>query len=427
MLKQTIANKKIEIIVYISMGMLYFFSFFQRTGIPGTIFNQLQSDLKCSAAQITMLGACYLYVYAFMQPFIGVIADRFGGFKIISIGGVLLTIASIVFPLLNNISLLYICRIFIGFSGAFMYLSIVRELNNLFSSRHFTMLYSITLFFGNLGWLASASPLAYASDIMGWRGALLLVGFLTAIPLIFILLFTKKLKEKTTKPSEISFAILKKSLSNRYIWAPMLALMFNYTVFFIVTSIIGKKFLEDVAALASQRAAFYISIATVAGIIMILLSGFVSKWCNNRRRIPAIIATSLTFIATILSIIGIAGNFPSYFYLFLLIIFATASGACTFFVSAIIEVCSPKVIALTLGLCNTAVYVSIAFAGNICGWMLDLFTDQAEKTATTTIYPPQAYIIIFTVLAVLTLMAIILSTFIKESRGLNIADKLGIK
>ncbi|MBU8902183.1 MAG: MFS transporter, partial [Victivallales bacterium] len=425
MIKQAIVNKKIEIIVYISMGMLYFFSFFQRAGIPGTIFNQLQSDLKCSAAQITMLGACYLYVYAFMQPFIGVIADRFGGFKIISIGGVLLTISSITFPLLHNIYLLYICRVCIGFSGAFMYLSIVRELNNLFAPRHFTMLFGITLFFGNLGWLASASPLAYASEAMGWRGALLLVGFLTALPLIFVLFFTRKLKEKSVKPSEISFAMLKKALSNRYIWAPMLASMLNFTVFFVVLSIIGKKFLEDITAIASQQAAFYIFIATAAGIIMILLSGFISKWCNNQRRIPAIIATSLTFIATILSIVGIAGNFPHYFYLLLLIMFATASGACTFFVSAIIEVCSAKVSALTLGLCNTVVYVSIAFAGNICGWMLDLFAGQAEKTATATIYPPQAYITIFTVLAAMALTAIILSIFIKESKGINIADKLG--
>lgn len=409
------------------MGMLYFFSFFQRAGIPGTIFNQLQSDLKCSAAQITMLGACYLYVYAFIQPFIGIIADRFGGFRVISIGGILLTVSSIVFPLLNNIYLLYICRACIGFSGAFMYLSIVRELNTLFSPRHFTMLYGITLFFGNLGWLASALPLAYASETMGWRGALLLVGVLTAVPLILVLLFTKKLKEKSVKPSKISLAMLKKALSNRYIWPPMIANMLNFTVFFVVVSVIAKKFLEDVTAITSQQAASYIFIATVAGMILVLFSGFISKWCHNRRRLPTIIASCLTFFAAILLIVFIYGNVSSYFYLPLLIMFATATSACTFFISATVEVCSEKVSALTIGLSNTIIYVAIAFGSNICGWMLDLFAGQAKKTAYATIYPPHAYVTIFIVLAAMAFAAIILSIFIKESKGQNIAHKLGVE
>ena len=60
-----------------AMVSLYFFSFFLRTAVPGTIFDELQSDLDLSAASVAALGSIFLYIYAGMQLFVGLAADRF--------------------------------------------------------------------------------------------------------------------------------------------------------------------------------------------------------------------------------------------------------------------------------------------------------------------------------------------------------------
>ena len=47
--------------------VLYFFANFQRAGVPGTIFDQLQSTLGLSATAISGLSSAFMYIYAFGQ------------------------------------------------------------------------------------------------------------------------------------------------------------------------------------------------------------------------------------------------------------------------------------------------------------------------------------------------------------------------
>src|SRR5437763_463653 len=96
---QQIRKKRRELIMLFGMIALYFFSYFQRVAVPGTVFNELQVDFKASAAAITALGALFLYVYGFWQIFAGMLADRFGGLRMLLIGGLLMTFGSLVFPL----------------------------------------------------------------------------------------------------------------------------------------------------------------------------------------------------------------------------------------------------------------------------------------------------------------------------------------
>ena len=40
--------------------VIYFFVNFQRSAIPGTIFNELQSDFSATAAQVTLISAVFM-------------------------------------------------------------------------------------------------------------------------------------------------------------------------------------------------------------------------------------------------------------------------------------------------------------------------------------------------------------------------------
>jgi len=136
--------KKHAFILLLLMSGLYFVSFFQRVAVPGTIFNELQRDFAASASAVTALGAIYLLIYASLQLFIGMLADRHGGVKITLICGLCLCIGSILFPLSNSLWVLYLSRALVGVGASGMYLCIIKETDTLFSARNFAPLIGLS-------------------------------------------------------------------------------------------------------------------------------------------------------------------------------------------------------------------------------------------------------------------------------------------
>ena len=61
----------VRVVAFAAMAVIYGLAYFQRTGIPGTIFDELQHDFGLSASAVTALGAVFIYVYAGMQLVVG--------------------------------------------------------------------------------------------------------------------------------------------------------------------------------------------------------------------------------------------------------------------------------------------------------------------------------------------------------------------
>jgi MFS family permease len=103
----------------LGMGvMLYFFANLQRVAIPGSIFNELQTDLNASAKYITALSSMFMYIYAAGQLCAGLLADRYGGERVITFGALLFCLGSILFPFCTSLPLLYFCRFLVGMGAS---------------------------------------------------------------------------------------------------------------------------------------------------------------------------------------------------------------------------------------------------------------------------------------------------------------------
>ena len=50
------------ILILIGMSAVYFFAYFQRVAVPGTIFTELQTEFHTSAGTVAWLAAVYLYL-----------------------------------------------------------------------------------------------------------------------------------------------------------------------------------------------------------------------------------------------------------------------------------------------------------------------------------------------------------------------------
>ena len=140
-----------KFLLYISLILLgtlfYFVANFQRIAVPGAIFDVLEQELSVGAPQITAFGAIFMYVYAFTQLLNGVFVDRYGGYRVMLVGGIIMSIGCIIFPLTANLSLMYFSRALMGLGGSMFYLSIIKELGLLFEEKDFGIDFNTNLYF----------------------------------------------------------------------------------------------------------------------------------------------------------------------------------------------------------------------------------------------------------------------------------------
>ena len=86
---RSILKNRGAMLLFVPLLLLYASSYFQRTAVSGTIFSQLQADLGLNAFQIAGIGASFVYIYALSQLVVGMLADKYGGARVVTAGGIL--------------------------------------------------------------------------------------------------------------------------------------------------------------------------------------------------------------------------------------------------------------------------------------------------------------------------------------------------
>jgi MFS family permease len=403
-----------------SIVLLYLIAFFQRIAIPGTIFNDLQADFLITAADVTGIGAIYLFVYAIMQPFSGILTDRFGGVKITIAGGVILTIGTFLFPLSNSGSSLYWSRALVGLGSSVMYLCVVKETDRYFKGQLFTICLGIFTAIGYSGGLLGTKPFRLMVESIGWRKSCVLVGILTALTVLLLCFFAKRQAVHEERRSNRTF--LKGFFiffTNRLNYPILICCAVCFSVYFSIQATIGPKFLSDFCGVTTLQSSAVTFIMICCAISSILCAGFICKLLGNRRKLFLLTNCFGTIIALIMLIVGIIFIAPLNWFLVTYIILAVASGAGPVMVSMIKETNDPNNVGASVGLLNTSAYLGVALVTFFIGKILDLFsaTITADHIA---VYPASAYLTLFTVLLLLTVFATIIGAYSRETYGKNL-------
>lgn len=397
--------------------MLYFFSYFQRVAVPGTIFNELQSDFAVTASAVTALGAITFYLYGSAQLFVGMLVDRFGAGRVTLVGGVLMVIGAFLFPIAPSIGLLYAARAMVGLGVSAMYLCMVKELDRLFGPRLFPQLLGVALFLGYSGGLAATYPLQKAVSAFGWRASFFGAAILTTIVLIWALSVLRRDPHASVR-TRFSFRQALTILRNRDSLPLLISGAINFTIYFLFQATIGKKFLEDFAGISGSRAASFTCAMMVCCMVTIFLSGFLSRLIGNRRKPILVASCALTLFSLCALLLSMAHSAPGWIYLVIYLGFATSASGSAMFASCLIKEVNPaNLVGVSIGMVNSLAYLSIAININLAGMILDWFKNEAIITEHSIIYPPQAYITLFWSLLALAVISFVASCCARETRG----------
>lgn len=429
-LNDEVFSRRAALVAMIAMSSLYLWSFFQRVAVPGTIFDELQSSLKIDAAQVTGLAAIYLYIYASLQVVVGFLADRLGGVRVLLIGGSLLSIGSIAFPLSDSLSMLYFSRAVIGVGASFVFLGCAKELDSLFGPKGFVILIGPLYVVGGVGALLATYPLERAVSAMGWRHALLGAAGLTTLCLVTIIALLRSLKLSRTLPpahageTQLSIIGHVREIVFRFDVMPGgIAWILHFMGYFFLAAALGKKLLQDVAGFTSAQAAGTTFVLVLVAMVVTFASGGISRLFHDRRKKMGLFAVLVVAFGYLLLIACTLLKLPGWLYVAAFVIVAAGAGMSPVFNYSLKEIIPPRAYGFALGYYNGLVYVGVACFTAVSGFVLDHYRAQATVTREATIYPTSCYVTLLTLVLGMQIAAAIASQRMPETYGRPVHER----
>lgn len=403
--------------------IVYFFVNFQRSAIPGTIFNELQSSFNATAGQVTLISAAFMYVYAATQLLAGLATDKFGGVRVIIVSGLLFVAGSMISPLCGNLGILLFSRVLVGLGAGGIYLAIVKELDRLYPEK-FTALLGAIILLGYSGSIFGGLPLSKAVAVISWRKVLILVAVLSLLAYIGFIYCRKHIKLPEIRKERISlkpFWIVLASSDNRWL---LISGGVGYTVYYLMLAIVGKKVLEDVCGTAPAVAGACLSLMVVVSGGMNFLNGYLStRWGNVRK--PFMIGSfTVAVIGTLMGLIGLQINAGTAYFFAVMLFIAASAGFSSISNSLVREYTPSQYTGSGTSVINCVAYLGVAVVGNLAGYLMEFFgRGKVVITENARIYPVSSYEAIFILSLIISVVALAGTFKLKETYGKNICKQ----
>lgn len=399
------------------MATIYFFSYFQRTAVPGTIFDDLQRDLGIRAASVAALGSMFTWIYGAMQVLVGLWSDRYGGSRTLMGGGLVMLAGAVLFPLTHTVWGAFAARAVTGFGASFMYLSLVKEMDRLLGHRHFTLWMGVILVVGYAGGMAATLPFERAAAAFGWRQSLLVAaaGLFVALTLTGMVL--RRLGSEVRRNRPFSIAPIAEVLANRACRPLLLGSLVAFPILFVIQTVLGKKFLQDFAGMSSRSAATFILIMSVVTAASSMLGGWLPSLVRNRRKPWCVAGAALTLLSALVLLGGVLGRAPGWVFMGAYLLLALAGSATASGAALMKESNRPESVALSLSVTNGLAYIGCGTLGQVGGVILDCYRGQAVATSAGLVYPREAYVALFLFVAGLAVLNLLAASFVKETHG----------
>lgn len=158
----------------------YLFVFFHRVS-PAVVASDLARSFQVGSGALGVLASAYFYPYAFMQIPAGMLADRWGTKKTVTLFGSLAGMGAICFALSPTFGAAVLSRGLVGFGLSAIFVPSMRLLCNWFDEREYGIVSGIFVAVGGIGWLTAATPLALLVQGSGWVTAFILMGCITLV------------------------------------------------------------------------------------------------------------------------------------------------------------------------------------------------------------------------------------------------------
>lgn len=400
------------------LGAAFFFAEYFARVAPSVMVPDLMHAFNVDALALGSLSAFFYYAYVGMQMPVGVLVDRYGAHRLLTIMCILCGLGCLLFAGAKNVIIADIARLLTGFGAAFAFVGSLKLAATWFPANRFGLLAGLTQAIGMLGAAVGQAPMSFVVGQFGWQVTMSLIGMILLVLALFIgLIVRDKPPHASTMHEPVSsdkniLTGLKRVLKNPQSWWNALYAALVYAPTAAMAELWGVTFLAQNYHLSLHLAAGVVSLIFIGWGVGGPLMGWVSDRILRRKSIMLFSAAScLIFLSLILYL-------PSTTSVSVLFVIAFLYGVSNTGVATSYAVASeinPREIAGTsVAFANMASVIVGAFFQPIIGWILDLNWDGQMQNGAP-LYSTQAFHIAFVQLPICLALGFVAALFVKET------------
>jgi sugar phosphate permease len=176
--------------IWLAAVFVYLLAVFHRTsfGVAGL---QAADRFGVGAAALSTFTVLQVGVYAAMQIPTGVMVDRFGPKRVLTVALFFLGLGQILLAVAHSYPLGLLARGVLGFGDALTFVSVLRLVAAHFPGRQYGLVTSFTAAIGYVGNLAATVPLALVLSGEGWTPTFFVAGVVTVVYTTVVILRVK--------------------------------------------------------------------------------------------------------------------------------------------------------------------------------------------------------------------------------------------
>jgi MFS family permease len=415
--RQTFPHRR-GLIIVATLATAYMASHFFRAANV-TIGLNLMHDLGIGPEALGTLTGAFFFGFAAMQIPCGFFFDRFGPRKTIIGMLMLATLGGAVFTAALNWEMLLTGRMLMGAGFGVMLIGSMVVISRWFPPDRFSTLTAMVMSIGLLGNLIATTPLAFASETIGWRIAFAGVVLFTALATIAVALVVRDappghpfLARATETPREMLRGLGEILREKRL--RPILALNFtNYACTFTVQGLWGGPFLREVHGLTPIEAGNVLFLAVLTYQVGVITFGPLDRVLDTRKWIA--VGGSLVTIS-VLATLAIAARPPAWVPIGAILVMGFFSAASTMVMAHGRGMFPDRLIGRGMATINTCVMLGVACMQTLSGVIVGAFTPLADGARSE-----DAYRALF---AVLTVVLIVAVAIYSTSRDIKPSDEM---
>lgn len=303
---------------------LFFFYEFIQGNMFASIADDIMQDFHIEADSLTYLSSVY-YVSNVLFLFVaGIILDRFSAKKTILIAMLFCVVSTFVLSYVHSFYLALICRFITGIGSAFCFLGPIRIASNWFPPRRMAMVTGLIVTIAMTGGMLAQYPLTKLVLYIGWRSAMVWLGWLGLCILGLMMVFIQdkhNLNKNTPKIGILDSAKIA-YLNLQTLRAAAYASLMNMAVA-VFGAVMGSLYLMQRLDIVKEKASLINSMLFLGAIIGGPLMGWISdKW---GLRIPPMRFGAISSLLIVLIILYLPVSYGMMVILFFLLGLFTAS------------------------------------------------------------------------------------------------------
>tara|TARA_Y200000002_G_C22687475_1_gene666546 strand:- start:1303 stop:2562 length:1260 start_codon:yes stop_codon:yes gene_type:complete len=270
---------------------------------PGVLSSQLITHYKINQTAFSNLSAAYFYIYAPMQLPVGILMDRYGPRKLLSVSSLACCLGTILFSLTHTYWIAFIGRLLIGFGASFAFVGIMKLATLVLPPNRFAVISGSTMALGMIGAMVGDQILKHFLLNGQWQGFMFKISGILLILGLVIHLTAPTLNHNDDEHSRYTMGqIMRDALGlvrQREIWNAALigCLMFTPLTWF--AEYLGKTYLAmsmniSFSSATNLNGLIFVGWA-IGGLVVTSFSDYIRS-----RRLPIILGALVSFALSLL-------------------------------------------------------------------------------------------------------------------------------